>query len=45
MKDTQCSLEQNLLKIKQNQILSPETKHELGRILKLVYKNKNTINQ
>ena len=45
MKDTQNSLEQNLLKIRQNKILSSETKQELTRILELHYQNKNTINQ
>lgn len=45
MKDKLRSLEQNLLKIRNNKILSPETKQELTRILELHYQNKNTINQ
>ena len=45
MKDELCSLEQNLLKIRNNKILSSETKQELTRILELHYQNKNTINQ
>ncbi len=44
MKDTQNSLERNLLKIRNNNILSPETKQELARVLELHYQNKNTIN-
>lgn len=45
MKDKLRSLEQNLLKIRNNKILSSETKQEFTRILELYYQNKNTINQ
>ena len=44
MQDTQNSLERNLLKIRNNKILSPETKQELARVLELHYQNKNTNN-
>ena len=45
MQDTEKPLERNLLKIRNNKILSSKTKHELARILKLHHQNKNTINQ
>lgn len=44
MQDTQNSLERNLLKISNNNILNPETKQELARVLELHYQSKNTIN-